>query len=141
PGLTHIRRDDASLELFRIFHVSEGSNLTLDGLSVENGSAELGGGILNRGTLTLRNVVIQQNTAAEAGGGIYNRGDAVTITNSILRRNFAFNNGGGFSIAAGTLTIADSVLEENIAGHGQAGEGGGIWVTSAFGGVAVTIAN
>jgi hypothetical protein len=141
PGLTHIRRDDASLELFRIFHVSEGSNLTLDGLSVENGSAELGGGILNRGTLTLRNVVIQQNTAAEAGGGIYNRGDAVTITNSILRRNFAFNTGGGIHIDAGTLTIADSVLEENIAGHGQAGEGGGIWVTSAFGGVAVTIAN
>jgi hypothetical protein len=149
PGLTHIRRDDNSLELFRIFHIARGHTLTLDGLSVENGFAQSsgllggqGGGILNEGTLTLRNVVIEQNSAGNAGGGIYNQGDAVTITNSILRRNFAFNDGGGIHIADGTLTIADSVLDENEAGHGQIGEGGGIWVTSSLGkAVAVTIAN
>lgn len=144
PGLTHIRRDDNSLELFRIFHIARGHNLTLDGLSVENGSAQssglggVGGGILNEGTLTLRNVVIEQNSAANAGGGIYNEGGAATIINSILRRNFAFNDGGGIYIPRGTLTIADSVLEENIAGHGQIGQGGGIYTST---GAEVTIAN
>jgi hypothetical protein len=92
--------------------------VTISGVTITGGSAELGGGILNGGgTLTLRDTTISGNSASE-GGGIFNVG-SLTLKDSTVSGNGAVF-GGGIS-NQGTLTLKDS----NVTGN-QAGSGGGI---------------
>ena len=85
-----------------------------------------GGGIANRGTLTLTNSTVASNTAG-GGGGIDNDG-TVTLTNSTVSGNtvtpgFLESTAGGGGIwNVGTLKLTDSTVSGNTAT-----EGGGIW--------------
>ncbi|MEJ7591832.1 MAG: hypothetical protein WKF77_09800 [Planctomycetaceae bacterium] len=54
---------DAAL-IDRVFHVFPGASLTLENLTIRNGSAFDGGGIFNEGTLILNNVNVQGHSAA-----------------------------------------------------------------------------
>ena len=112
-----------------------------------------GGGILNHGTLTLRNVLITGNAAGDAfdtttpgggGGGIYSfPGASLTIEDSTISDNRAGNgadggssagngtgggdggSGGGIeSLVGTTLTIEGSTISGNRAGNGGAGGDG-----------------
>jgi hypothetical protein len=82
-----------------------------------------GGAILAKfATLTLRDLVFEDNFAQDAGGAIFWEGDDATATveRSIFRRNHATNvvlTGGGGAIAAdgGNLTVRDSLFEANAA--------------------------
>ena len=90
-----------------------------------------GGGILNRGTLTITNSTLRGNTVGgrpSGLGGIANFG-RVTITNRTLSRNNAdaFGIGGGGGIYnAGTLTINNGTVSGN-----SAQKGGGMYNTYA----------
>src|SRR5207245_427241 len=53
---------------FRIFEVAPGGTLTLANVTVANGSGFFGGGILDEGTLALRNDRLTGNTALNGGG-------------------------------------------------------------------------
>ena len=76
---------------------------TLDGLTIANGAAPTGGGILNEdAALTVKHSVVTQNTATDAngkitaGGGIANLGPGATLTidASTVSDNTAGNGGG-----------------------------------------------
>ena len=114
----------------------------LSKVTIQNGVAAGGGGILNWGTLTLTNSILSANTAASqssaAGGGIYN-GGKLTITNSTLSRNSGTSNYlyGGAIYNTGTLTITNSTLSGNTAYGYFGGGGGGIYNSSG----SVTIIN
>ena len=109
------------------------SKLTIrDGFIASGGGTtnSSGGGISNRGTLTIDNSTITGNGAHGGnsvgfGGGIANWG-RVTVNNSTLTGNFAngiFGAGIGGGIAnAGTATVNNSTLSGNSA----VGAGGGI---------------
>lgn len=100
----------------RVFNVTTG-NVTLDGLTIINGSAsEEGGGIYNNGALTVNNSAIITNSATWDGGGIANFG-TLTVTNSVLSDNSA-DWGGGISNNEGTVTVNNSVLSGNSANSG-----------------------
>src|SRR6185503_12100891 len=76
PGasqLTVRRGTAAGTPDFRIFNIRSGT-VTLSGLTVNNGRADSGGGVLNqaRGDLRMHDVVLIGNEATEAGGGIKN---------------------------------------------------------------------
>ena len=92
-----IRRQGS--EEFRIIYVASTGNLTLKQLSVENGLVtgrwpqNTGGGIFNRGELTLKDSTISGNTA-DSGGGIYNDISTATFTNSTISGNTADLGGG-----------------------------------------------
>jgi hypothetical protein len=110
---------------FRIFHVAIGGNLTLNQVTVSQGCADgptfpavWGGGILNRGTLTLTNSTFSTNAATTSGGGIFNHSSGtVTIMSSTLSGNSA-TNGGGIINNGGTATIQSSTLSMNSATNG-----------------------
>ncbi len=91
-----------------------------------------GGGIYNKGHLTLYDVSVMHNDAYQ-GGGIYNRG-ALTLTDSVVESNYAELGGGGiFNDLPGddyyqglwvTTTIANSRISYNDTLDGY---GGGIY--------------
>jgi CSLREA domain-containing protein len=89
-----------------------------------NHDEEDGGGIRNAGTLTMKDCSVSGNTAM-TGGGIYNLGTA-TITSSAIRANLAIEGGGGLR-NTGTATLRGSVVRDNatVDGSGAGVENGG----------------
>jgi hypothetical protein len=159
-----------------VFVIANGANVTLKGLSIKQGTGfsiatysyinaysgnlsigvQVGGGILNQGTLTATNDVIAGNQAAAGGGGIYNSGtlsldncsvSGNTDTGYLMRNNDVFNaqtnvvtvtytpvggDGGGI-FNSGRLTMSDSsvsfntALPNNYQSQYAAGSGGAIF--------------
>ena len=105
-----------------VFAVNSGVALTLDSLTIADGSASHGG-IYNSGVLTVANTNVTSNRRS----GISNYG-GLTVTNSLFSGNVGsgiFNNG--------TLTVANSTLSGNRAPTpvpgpfpGRGAPGGGI---------------
>jgi hypothetical protein len=103
----------------RIFDVASGANLTLQGVTVENGPS---GGILNSGNLTIDNSTLADNSAQD-GGGIYNaQGGTLAVSNSTLTNNQADTGSGGGIYNDGAASVNDSTLSDN-----GADDGGGIF--------------
>ena len=108
--------------------VRPGASLTMTGGFVSNNVAlgtgpGGGGGIYSEGTLTLNQVVVENNAIEESfGGGINVAGAVTTITSSVIRNNSgAF--GGGLVVGGGAgVNFNSSLLQGNI------GFGGGVYV-------------
>ncbi len=103
-----------------VFNICSGANVTVSGLTVENGSGILGGGIYNGGTLAIPSGALSGNSA-DAGAGIYNVG-TLTLANSTISGNSASGEGGGIENEGGTATLANITVSGNFASDG----GGGI---------------
>jgi len=86
----------SSASSFRIIEVETAANVTLNGLTITNGSIALNGGagIRNNGILFLMNSTVHNNVSTNRGGGIANAG-TMTMTNSTVSNNSATTNGGG----------------------------------------------
>jgi uncharacterized repeat protein (TIGR01451 family)/CSLREA domain-containing protein len=109
-----------------------GVSVTIANLTVRGGNApgEAGGGIRNRGTLSLANVVLASNSSGINGGGLLNLG-TLTLANTTVSGNTAGADGGGIYNGGGsTLTITASTLSGNSA-NGAGRSGGGIFNASA----------
>jgi hypothetical protein len=116
-----------------VFVVNEGATVELTGFAVTQGRTDFGpplyewhgGGISNKGTLTLTNSTVSRCSAAESrdpevatgGGGIGNAG-ALTLTNSTVSQNSASFSGGGILSVGGTLTLSNSIVSGNTALRG-----------------------
>lgn len=104
----------------------------LTALTIQHGNSPVGsngGGIYNRGTLTVTNCTISGNNShksvdAVGGGGIYNEG-YLTVTNSTISGNSANGDGGGIS-SPSSLTVTNSTFSGNT----TTDRGGAIQVTS-----------
>jgi hypothetical protein len=80
----------------------EGGSLTLSGVTIANGNADLGGGLRNEGgRLVLTNVMIQGNRAI-AGGGLFNDG-RTTLRAVSIKGNRAHVGPGLFNTRGATL--------------------------------------
>jgi hypothetical protein len=97
----------------RVLWVSSGATLSLENLTIANGSAVDGVGIFNAGTLTVTNSTISGNSAIMIGGGIHNEG-TLTVTNSTISGNDALSGGGIHN--EGTLTVTNSTISGNSGG-------------------------
>src|SRR6266853_4843921 len=109
-----------------------GVSVTIANLTVRGGNAagEAGGGIRNRGTLSLNNVTLSANASGINGGGLLNLG-TLTLTNTTVSGNTASTDGGGIYNGGGsTLTITASTLSGNGA-NGIGRNGGGIFNAGA----------
>lgn len=130
PGLTIV--DGGGLD--RIFEVAPSGGsfaVVIEGLTIRNGSAAGGGGILNNGNLTLRHCVVTQNTTNNSGGaGIKSAtGSTLTVEDCVISNNDETNSGGGgiATLGTATLTLRNSLIENNTA----AWTGGGLGVAGA----------
>jgi hypothetical protein len=81
-------------------------------LTISGGSGSSGGGIDNKGSLTLNQVLITGNTATGQGGGIMNDGK-LAVVNSTFSDNTA-SLGGGIA-GSGPLSVVDSSFSDNTA--------------------------
>jgi len=139
PGanvLTVQRSTAGGTPQFSVFLITQ--TVSISGLTISNGLASPlvggGGGIINRGTLTLLNVNVSANQTINGlpGGGIFNQG-TLSIVNGIISGNAssASGDGGGIYNSGGTITMTDSTVSSNSSGSGGSnnggGNGGGIW--------------
>jgi hypothetical protein len=124
-----VRRDDGAGD-FRIF--TSVADITLNDMTISNGVADFGGGILVQAFLQMNRCVVSGNTATANGGGIDTIPDAVTsltITDSAIIGNTAASQGGGIHYTGDDLAI---VIETTVSGNTAPG-GAGIAVTAFSG--------
>jgi subtilisin family serine protease/Tol biopolymer transport system component len=131
----HTTQIDAA-RLDRGFEIHSGASLNLIRVTVTRGAAspgENGGGILNRGVLTLTRTIIRENeTRDAAGAGVAVVGGQATIVESTLRQNTA-TGGEGFTSLGGGLYVAGGatvLLQRSTIAYNKAPRGAGIAVQS-----------
>lgn len=128
-GTTNSFIDGGSVDrVFDIDPSGTGITVTMSNLTIQSGNVpgESGGGIRNRGTLSLTATTVSGNVTGIDGGGILNLG-TLTVTNSTLTANDASGNGGGVlngSSASLTLTASTVTSNETL---GVGSDGGGIF--------------
>jgi CSLREA domain-containing protein len=114
------------------------TNSTVSGNYAAGAYGTGGGGIFNRGTLTLTGSTVSGNTSRYfGGGGIFNRG-TLTLTGSTVSENWAIIDDGGGILNAGSgapapsnhVTLINSTVSGNVAGRGPGDFGGGIFNAS-----------
>jgi hypothetical protein len=115
---TIIERGLPGAPRFRIFQVAVSGKLTLNGLTIRNGSSNAGG-ILNAGNLSINSSIIESNDAGPGdAGGIFNQTTGtLNLTNSIVIRNHAETAGGIFNSGIATITHS-SIIDNDAAGGG-----------------------
>ena len=134
------------LGMFRIAEVGATGNLTLvTGVAFTRGNVVGdGGGILNRGAVTLTGSTLTGNTASGNGGGLANAdtptgtAPAATFTNSPLSGNTTVLGDGGaiYNGLRGTLSVTGVTGSPLFITGNNAGRGGGI---STIGSTATTL--
>jgi hypothetical protein len=118
-----------------VLSVEAGRTATISGVTIRNGfrNGKSGGGISNKGLLTITDCIIESNQTDNAGGGIYNV-NTLNIRRSTIRSNSAFLGGGVW--LNNVTTIRDSSLYANHANYG-----GGIEVSGLEPASQLTIVN
>lgn len=131
----------------RVFDVLDNANVTLSKLTIRNGRAQYsgtvssgnGGGIDNKGALSLDQVTVRNNRSEFAqqsgggsGGGISSRlyGGTLQINNSTIRDNSGYIGGG----IAGSFDITNSTIVGNNGEIGGGLSGFGTITTSTING-------
>jgi len=104
---------------FRVFEVAPSGVLRLTGITVANGRADSGAGILNYGRLVIEGVTLLENHAEDAGGAIANEGGQAFMINSTAYANTA-DKGGAVANLEGNLRLTNVTLHQNQASTGSA---------------------
>ena len=117
----------------RIFDVQSGVTTTISGLDLIFGktmsgstNGNVGGNVLNRGTLTLSEDFIELGqTTGGLGGGVANVNGTLTVTHSLIQDNNSFGGGqagalynDGTGVSTATTTIDNSTITGNTAAAG-----------------------
>ncbi|MFA3837254.1 hypothetical protein [Streptomyces aureus] len=111
----------ASADSFGILSVLAGGNLKITDVTITNGDApDFGGGIANRGTLTVVNSAIRDNHANFSGGIGGGFGSTTQIVGTNIMLNRANVNGGGVA-NDGNMTVTSSRIINNTAGSAGGG--------------------
>lgn len=91
-------------------------SLTIDASKVISNNGGKGGGIFTDHVITVTNSFIMSNTAEYYGAGIFNNSGAASIVSSILKGNVASSQGGGiYSFGDTHLEVSHTTFEENVA--------------------------
>lgn len=114
---------------YRLLKIAAGAVVEVTDITLADGWVEgfeddgNGGGILNAGTLTLRNVTLT-DFEADRGGALYNApGAELALIGSLVEHSFAERGAGIYNAAGAQLNVAGSTIA-----HVQADfDGGGIY--------------
>ena len=143
-----------------VIYVPSGAAATVKNGTLTGGYANNGGGVNNKGALTLEDVTITGNHVGNGnvensnrGGGIYNSG-TLTVTGGTISENSGNNAGGIYNDTSGTATLTNVTITDNqsvnhgggcmvncgtatltnctVTNNTASGNGGGIWSESAL---------
>lgn len=93
------------------------SSITITNSTFNNNSTTSswgsGGGIFNKGTLSLINGLIYKNSSDQNGGGIYSSGTTTLVNNTIVYNNSNANYVVGAGVS-GTVTLNNSIIWGNL---------------------------
>jgi hypothetical protein len=97
----------------QVLVITSGANVTINTLTVTRGNNTIysGGGIDNRGNLTLNNITVRGNYAYY-NGGIFSSGGTLTLTNSTVSGNTAVG-AGGIYVNNSSVTLNNSTVSGN----------------------------
>ncbi|MCW5201474.1 hypothetical protein VU12_00855, partial [Desulfobulbus sp. US4] len=121
-----------------VLHITATGNLTLNDITITEGTgyeywdgsfeSYYGGGIYNKGNVTLNDSAISGNTNSQIffsyGGGIYNASSGtVTLNDSAVSDNTAYSSfsgagGGIYNSVGGTVMLTNSTVNGNLAKNG-----------------------
>ena len=110
--------------VLKVGYIYQGSRPKVDirSLTIQHGLANLsGGGILNGGILTIRDLVIRDNQAGQMDGGGISNGGQLTVIDSAIISNGA-QTGGGIS-NYGSMALINTTIAENTG----VDQGGGVY--------------
>ena len=110
-------------------YVAMAATVSISGTTIENNSANLGGGLLNLGVLTISDSIIRNNSSFSQGGGIANAGQLQLVRTTVGPGNQASTLGGGIYNQG---PVADLAIGDNTSVlDNSADAGGGIYNDSA----------
>lgn len=105
------------------FTVNAGAEAAIYGVTIANGSQQLGGAVRNDGgTLTVSNCILSGNSAS-AGGAISNNGGWLAVNSSLFDANTSGDGGSGGAIynnSDGVAVVTGSTFSNNSATLGGA---------------------
>jgi Right handed beta helix region len=114
----------------QVLKIQNGTQVTLDSLTIQHGYDAFGGGIYNEGRLTLKHCTIRDNHATFGGGLLVESapGSSYALLDSFVIDNEAVLSGGGiYDNAQADSSIARSEIAGNLTGD----SGGGLVFFSA----------
>lgn len=118
---------------FRLLEIAADGKVAIHNLTLADGQAPAGAGILNRGQLQASGVSFLQNRATEDGGAILQTAGHSSIINSTFYRNQAARHGGGIAQSGGELMVGNSTFADNAAQAGGAIHSlGGLWLRNTL---------
>ena len=104
------------------FTVAANAPAKIYGLTITNGRAANGGGIMNLGALTVANSTIDINASNSNGGGVYSQFGSLTVINSTFLDNAATAGaGGGIFSQQENLSVANTSFIANTSVQDGAG--------------------
>ncbi len=117
----------------RVLNVASGANVTVQNITLKNGSATTGGGVYvaNGGTFTMQSGTISSCYASGAGGGIYSEG-TLTIQGGYINSNnvtAGTGTGGGIQVVGGSVSVAATGV--TIKSNSCGGNGKNIYISSS----------
>ena len=134
-GFTIDRNLSEATEEGQVIRINSGKTVSITGPGVitgawnkaktttEHGEYNDGGGIYNKGTLTLNTVTIANNkcvkketgtSSTARGGGIYSgQGSSLTMTNVIVKNNHAQGGGGGVFAEQASVSMTNCTVRSN----------------------------
>lgn len=124
----------------RLFNVNNGRLLTIQNITLTNGQAPNGAGILNNGTVQIINSTLSNHTCTGVDGdgacGVFNaNGSSLVVVGSTFTNNSTSNGwGGAIGNNAGTVEIYQTTFTSNSAERGGAIShkgGGSLTVTNS----------
>ena len=106
---------------------------SLTGLTLEDGAADYGGGLLLYDTeVALEDLVVRDNAASESGGGIYLENVSATLAAVTVQNNTASEDGGGlYALDSALSEVSGLSIVENSAS--EIGGGARLYQSSASG--------
>ncbi|AMM40423.1 conserved hypothetical protein, secreted [Candidatus Desulfofervidus auxilii] len=128
-----------SVQILYIDTGTDGGDVTIKDMALENGNGGNGGGIYVHGSsinITIKECIFSGNSAEDAGGGVEadSWSGTITIINNIFSRNSAKYGGGVSAHSDSGITIINNTFSENSAKD----YGGGVSAHSWSGTVTIT---
>ena len=110
PGIVTVSGNGA----VGVFSVAQGAIVTMENLTIAQGSANSGAGIANSGNLTITGDDFVGNASVYYGGAIYNSGGVLNVSNTTFTNNTATYGQGGAIDNDRTTVVFTGTLAQGL---------------------------